>query len=70
MEDISSIVNGPLFFNAAMIFSSVRIEGPGDSIVVFTATFLRRGEQQPCKGDCRIVLIMILFPRAWESRTT
>jgi hypothetical protein len=39
-EDMSSIVNGPLLFNAAMSFSSVRIEGLCGSIVAFTATSL------------------------------
>jgi hypothetical protein len=55
MEDISSIVNGPLFFNAAIIFSSVRIDGPGDSIVAFTAASLRSGEQHPCEVNGRII---------------
>ncbi len=55
MRDISSIVNGPLFFNAAMIFSSVRIDGPGDSMVAFTATSLRSGQQHPCEVNGRVI---------------
>jgi len=51
IEVISSIVNGPFLFNAAMIFSSVRIDGAGDSMVAFTATSIRRGEQHPCQVD-------------------
>jgi len=34
-----------------MIFSSVRIDGAGDSMVAFTAASLRRGEERPCQVD-------------------